>query len=83
MLAETRESGVLTTQSAYIVLENTIQEKELSLDEKRALAADQSLDFHETAPEPPVYAATPEPGTLALIGLGAAALAAAKRRKRA
>ena len=79
LLAKTRESGVLTTQSAYIVLENTIQEKELTLDEKRALAADKSMDFHETAPE---SAAAPEPGTLALLALGAAALAAAKRRKR-
>ncbi len=82
LLALTRETGVLTTQSAYIVLENTIQEKELTLDEKRALAADKSMDFHETAPEPPVSAATPEPGTLALLGLGAAVLAAAKCRKR-
>ena len=80
LLAETRKSGALTTQSAYIVLENTIQEKELSLDEKRALGADKSMDFHETAPEP--AAATPEPGTLVLLGLGAGALAAFGRRKR-
>ncbi|MBQ7251534.1 MAG: PEP-CTERM sorting domain-containing protein [Kiritimatiellae bacterium] len=79
LLAKTRETGVLTTQSACIVLENTIQEKELTLDEKRALAADKSLDFHETAPEPPVSTATPEPGTLALLALGAATLAAATR----
>ncbi|MBR6021470.1 MAG: PEP-CTERM sorting domain-containing protein [Kiritimatiellae bacterium] len=82
LLALTRETGVLTTQSAYIVLENTIQEKELSLDEKRALAANKSMEFHETAPEPPASGAAPEPSTLALLALGASALVAAQRRKR-
>ena len=82
LLALTRQTGVLTTQSAYIVLENTIQEKELSLDEKRALAADKSMDFHETAPEPPASASTPEPSTLALLLLGAALLTLRPRPRR-
>lgn len=82
LLALTRETGVLTTQSAYIVLENTIQEKELSLDEKRALAADKSMDFHETDPEPPASAAAPEPSTLALLALGAALLTLRHRLRR-
>lgn len=82
LLALTRETGVLTTQSAYIVLENTIQEKELSLDEKRALAAGKSMEFHETAPEPPASAAAPEPSTLALLALGAALLTLRSRLRR-
>lgn len=82
LLEKTRETGVLTTQSAYIVLENTIQEKELSLDEKRALAADKSMEFHETSPEPPASAAAPEPSTLALLALGAAALTLRSRHRR-
>jgi hypothetical protein len=82
LLALTRKCGVLTTQSAYVVLENTIQEKELSLDEKRALAGNKEMEFHETAPEPPVPGAAPEPGTLALLALGAATLAAAARRRK-
>ena len=45
LLAQSRGSHVLTTKSAYVVLETAAQEKMLRKKEKEALSADPSLDF--------------------------------------
>ena len=48
LLDRTRKTGTLTTKSAYIVVENTMQEKGLAQKEMEALNGDKSLDFDES-----------------------------------
>lgn len=56
ILKASRASGVLSTSGAYIVVENTAQEKMLKEKQAQALAGGKELDFEE----PPVSADAPE-----------------------
>lgn len=62
ILKASRASGVLSTSGAYIVVENTAQEKMLKEKQAQALAGGKELDFEE----PPVSADAPE--VLLLLG---------------
>lgn len=63
LLAAMRSCGVLTTQTAYIVVERTAQEKGLRQKEAEALRADKALDFDEPATD------ADAPGFWLLLGL--------------
>lgn len=50
LLEGTRRTGVLTTQSAYLAVETSAQEKSLQLKERMALHGKMSFDFEEPDP---------------------------------
>ena len=64
-----RESGILSSQTSYIVLENSAQWKVLELKERQKLRNLNALEFEET----------PEPSTWMMIAIGAVVLIVARR----
>ena len=65
LLDGTRTTGVLTTQSAYLAVETSAQEKALKQKEMEALYGDKSLDFEE--PEDETVTSSDAPGLLVLL----------------
>ena len=74
LLKATRESGALTTKSAYIAVETTAQEKGLKQKEAEALYGNQNLEFEEPGPE-----SSDAPGMLLLLVFVAVFFALRKR----
>lgn len=72
LLKATRESGALTTKSAYIAVETTAQEKGLRQKEAEALFGNQNLEFEE--PE-----SSDAPGMLLMLAFVAIFFALRKR----
>ncbi len=64
LLDGTRETGVLTTQSAYLAVETSAQEKALKQKEMEALSGDKAFSFEE--PESPT--SSDAPGILLILG---------------
>ena len=65
LLDGTRTIGVLTTQSAYLAVETSAQEKSLKQKEMEALYGDKAFDFEEPPKEPTSGDA---PGVLLILG---------------
>jgi hypothetical protein len=63
LVTRSRATGIMTPLTAYMVVENTAQEKTLALKEKQALGSHHALQFEEN---PPVQN-MPEPGTFWLL----------------
>lgn len=80
LVTDSRGSGILTPLTAYMVVENTAQEKMLTRKEKQALGADHALEFEESQPPAPAQN-MPEPGTVWLLPVTLALLFWHARRK--
>ena len=65
LLDGTRRTGVLTTQSAYLAVETSAQEKALKQKEMEALYGNKAFDFEEPLKEPTSGDA---PGGLLILG---------------
>jgi hypothetical protein len=76
LLALAREASILAPSTALMVVENSAQWKMLAMTEKKTLKGHESLALRETP------SATPEPGTLALLGLAALLAIGARFRSR-
>ena len=74
LLKATRETGALTTKSAYIAVESAAQEKGLKQKEAEALFGNQNLEFEEPASE-----SSDAPGLLLLLAFAAVFFALRKR----
>ena len=59
----TRETGVLTTQSAYLAVETSAQEKALKQKEMEALCGNKAFDFEE-----PAQTSSDAPGMFIILG---------------
>jgi hypothetical protein len=70
-VARSQEAGTLTPSSAYVVMESHAQWELVKRAEAKARGAHESLQM----------AATPEPGTVMLLGAGAVWLACLRRRR--
>ena len=66
LLDGTRETGVLTTQSAYLAVETSAQEKALKQKEMEALYGNKAFDFEE--PPEPTQTSGDAPGMLLILG---------------
>lgn len=66
LLDGTRRTGVLTTQSAYLAVETSAQEKALKQKEMEALYGNKAFDFEE--PPEPEQTSSDAPGMLLILG---------------
>lgn len=66
LLDGTRETGVLTTQSAYLAVETSAQEKALKQKEMEALYGNKAFDFEEPSEESPT--SSDAPSMLLILG---------------
>lgn len=66
LLDGTRQTGVLTTQSAYLAVETSAQEKALKQKEMEALYGNKAFDFEE--PPEPEQTSSDAPGMLLILG---------------
>ena len=66
LLDGTRATGVLTTQSAYLAVETSAQEKALKQKEMEALYGNKAFDFEE--PLEPEQTSSDAPGMLLILG---------------
>ena len=78
LLDGTRATGVLTTQSAYLAVETSAQEKALKQKEMEALYGDKAFDFEE----PPATSGD-APGMILLLVFALPALYLIRRRQQA
>ena len=65
LLDGTRRTGVLTTQSAYLAVETSAQEKALKQKEMEALYGNKSFDFEEPSPS---QTSSDAPGLFLILG---------------
>lgn len=66
LLDGTRETGVLTTRSAYLAVETSAQEKALKQKEMEALYGNKAFDFEEPSEESPT--SSDAPGMFLILG---------------